>query len=53
MENPYPWKFGGQDEYGRQVFVQHHRSGHVGLHFLLRQVPYEAIKLCGQYLTGF
>jgi glutamine amidotransferase len=36
---------------GRQLFVYHDRSGHVGLHFLLRQAPYKVVKLRGQYLT--
>jgi glutamine amidotransferase len=36
---------------GRQLFVYHDRSGHVGLHFLLRQAPYKIVKLRGQYLT--
>jgi len=36
---------------GRHLFVYHDRSGHVGLHFLLRQAPYKVVKLRGQYLT--
>ena len=35
---------------GRHLFVYHDRSGHVGLHFLLRQAPYKIVKLRGQYL---
>ena len=36
---------------GRHLFAYHDRSGHVGLHFLLRQAPYKVVKLRGQYLT--
>ena len=36
---------------GRQLFVYHDQSGHVGLHYLLRQAPYKVVRLRGQYLT--
>ena len=36
---------------GTHLFAYHDRSGHVGLHFLLRQAPYKFVKLRGQYLT--
>ncbi len=36
---------------GRHLFAYHDRSGHVGLHFLLRQAPYPVVRLRGQYLT--
>ena len=36
---------------GRHLFAYHDRSGHVGLHFLLRQAPYKVVRLRGQYLT--
>ncbi|MFP3871096.1 MAG: class II glutamine amidotransferase [Syntrophobacteria bacterium] len=36
---------------GRYLFAYHDRSGYVGLHFLLRQAPYEVVKLRGQFLT--
>ena len=36
---------------GNHLFVYHDRSGYVGLHFLLRQAPYEVIRLRAQYLT--
>jgi predicted glutamine amidotransferase len=36
---------------GRYLFAYHDRSGHVGLHFLLRQAPYKVVRLRGQYLT--
>jgi len=36
---------------GRQLFAYHDRSGHVGMHFLLRRAPYEFVKLRGQYMT--
>ena len=36
---------------GKHLFVYHDRSGHVGLHFLLRQAPYKVVRLRGQYLT--
>ncbi|MEJ2658151.1 MAG: class II glutamine amidotransferase [Desulfobacterales bacterium] len=36
---------------GRNLFAYHDRTGHVGLHFLLRQAPYKVVKLRGQYLT--
>jgi len=36
---------------GRHLFAYHDRSGHVGLHFLLRQAPYKIVRLRGQYLT--
>ena len=35
---------------GRNLFAYHDRAGHVGLHFLLRQAPYNVVKLRGQYL---
>ena len=36
---------------GRHLFAYHDRSGHVGLHFLRRQAPYQVVRLRGQYLT--
>jgi len=36
---------------GTHLFAYHDRSGYVGMHFLLRQAPYGAIMLRGQYLT--
>ena len=36
---------------GRHLFVYHDRAGYLGLHFLLRQAPYNVVKLRGQYLT--
>jgi glutamine amidotransferase len=36
---------------GRHLFAYHDRSGHVGLHFLLRQAPYKVVRLRGQYLS--
>ena len=36
---------------GMHLFVYHDRSGHVGLHYLLRQAPYKVVRLRGQYLT--
>ena len=36
---------------GRHLFAYHDTSGHVGMHFLRRQAPYEFIRLRGQYLT--
>ena len=36
---------------GRHLFAYHDGSGHVGLHFLLRQAPYQVVRLRGQYLT--
>ena len=36
---------------GRHLFAYHDRTGHVGLHFLLRQAPYKVVRLRGQYLT--
>jgi glutamine amidotransferase len=36
---------------GSYLFAYHDRSGYVGLHFLLRQAPYEVVRLRGQYLT--
>jgi len=36
---------------GNRLFAYHDRSGYVGLHFLLRQVPYKVVRLRGQYLT--
>ena len=36
---------------GKYLFVYHDGSGHVGLHYLLRQAPYKVVILRGQYLT--
>ena len=36
---------------GTHLFAYHDRSGHVGLHFLLRQAPYKTVRLRGQYVT--
>jgi len=36
---------------GRHLFAYHDRSGHVGLHFLLRQAPYQEVRLRDRYLT--
>jgi glutamine amidotransferase len=36
---------------GVHLFAYHDRSGYVGLHYLLRQAPYEVVRLRGQYLT--
>ena len=36
---------------GTYLFAYHDRSGHVGLHFLLRRAPYKVVRLRGQYLT--
>jgi glutamine amidotransferase len=36
---------------GVHLFAYHDRSGYVGLHYLLRQAPYEVVRLRGQYVT--
>jgi len=36
---------------GEHLFAYHDRSGFVGLHYLLRQAPYDVVRLRGQYLT--
>jgi glutamine amidotransferase len=36
---------------GTYLFAYHDMSGHVGLNFLLRQAPYNVVRLRGQYLT--
>ena len=36
---------------GRTLFAYHDCSGHVGLHYLMRQAPYKDVRLRGQYLT--
>ena len=36
---------------GTHLFAYHDSSGYVGLNFLLRQAPYEVVRLRGQYLT--